>query len=83
MERELCLICGGRLEKRRRRDDYCLSCKAKPAKTVPFGDDVCIPWRGEFDEFDNPLMNGKYYLEGFRLCRHSDCVNPNHVIDFQ
>lgn len=83
MERILCLRCGGRLDNRRRKDDFCSSCKMKPAKTVPFGDDVCIPWRGDFDEVDNPLQGGSLYLPGVRVCNHSDCVNPNHIINFE
>lgn len=83
MEREYCIRCGFRIEERRRKDDHCSSCRTKPAKTVKWGDDVCIPWRGEFDEYDNPLMNSQPYMFGFRVCNHSDCVNPMHIIDFE
>lgn len=81
MERTLCLRCGGKLDDRRRRDDFCASCRAKPAKTVKFGDDVCIPWRGDFDEEDNPLFHGQPYMPGLRVCNHRDCVNPLHQVE--
>lgn len=82
MEREYCLRCGAKLEARRRKgEEYCLSCRAKPAKTVKFFDDVCIPWRGDFDEYDNPLFHNKPYMPGERICNHSDCVNPNHQVE--
>lgn len=80
--RLVCIRCGVVLTDKRRKDDYCVDCRMKPAKTVPFGDDVCIPWRGEFDEDDNPLKFGRPYLEGVRTCQHRDCVNPNHLIAF-
>jgi hypothetical protein len=80
--RDYCVRCGSRLESRRKKDEVlCGSCRAKPAKTVKWGDDVCIPWRGDFDFDDNPLRFGVLYLPGMRVCNHRDCVNPTHIVD--
>lgn len=40
----------------------------------------CLAWRGDFDEHDNPMHNGKLYLEGERSCKHKDCINEEHII---
>jgi len=67
----------------KRRDRHvellCRSCCAKPAKTIagPLG--KCIPWHGDFDEADNPLLDGELFLPGDRACRNRDCVNREHV----
>jgi hypothetical protein len=42
-------------------------------------DDPCIPWRGDFDDYDNPIKAGKSYLPGNRLCGHRDCVQNSHI----
>lgn len=79
MDRLLCLICGFLLEERRRRnDDLCNSCRMRPAKSIKYNDDVCIPWHGEFDYNDNPVVSGMLFMPGVRVCGHRDCVNPNH-----
>jgi len=69
----------------KRRDRHvellCVSCCAKPAKTIvgPL-DTKCIPWHGEFDLNDNPLTDdGHELMPGVRLCGHSDCVNREHL----
>jgi hypothetical protein len=41
--------------------------------------DPCIPWRGEFDEDDNPIKAGQLYLPGARVCNHKDCVQSSHI----
>jgi hypothetical protein len=38
-----------------------------------------VPWRGDFDLEDNPMVNGGLLLPGVRLCGHRDCVNPHHI----
>jgi hypothetical protein len=38
-----------------------------------------VPWRGDFDLEDNPMVNGHLLLPGVRLCEHRDCVNPHHI----
>lgn len=44
----------------------------------------CITHTGLFDDRDNPLDDqGKPYLPGIRLCMHSDCVNPTHLLSYQ
>jgi hypothetical protein len=82
VERLLCQRCGNVLDSRRRRNEvFCGDCRAKPAKTVKYGSEVCIPWRGEFDDDDNPIFNGLPYMPGVRHCGHKDCVNGNHQLD--
>jgi hypothetical protein len=80
-ERTLCIRCGAVWEnlKRKRQEVLCLSCRARPAKTIKYGSERCVPWVGDFDRFDNPMQHGVYLLPGVRLCGHSDCVNPLHV----
>lgn len=65
---------------RRRAFELCESCRVKPALSVRYGSDRCIPWRFGFDEFDNPLRDGVLFLPGVRVCGHRDCVNPLHVV---
>ncbi len=41
--------------------------------------EVCLAWRGDFDEADNPIHNGKLFMPGVRNCGHRDCINPEHI----
>jgi hypothetical protein len=41
--------------------------------------DVCLAWRGDFDENDNPMHDGKLFMPGVRECGHRDCINPEHI----
>lgn len=41
--------------------------------------EVCLAWRGDFDENDNPVHNGKLFMPGVRSCGHRDCINPDHI----
>jgi hypothetical protein len=76
--------CGILLDSRRKK--LCLDCGNKPQKTISYGNEICIPHRGDFDELDQPMLNGELFLPGQRTCGHADCVNPNHCpgveIDF-
>lgn len=77
-----CKKCGHIWEvapKKRKYADLCSSCRAKPAKTVRYGDLICIPHSGKFDEFDRPVVGGRLYLPGSRICGHGDCINPDHI----
>ena len=67
--------------KERRIAILCVSCVARPAKTIkgPL-DTKCIPWHGDFDAQDNPLNSeGFKFMPGKRLCNFRDCVNPDHL----
>jgi hypothetical protein len=60
-------------------EPLCRACCAKPMKSItgPLG--KCYPWAGEFDDDDNPMLNGELYLPGERVCRHRDCVSKDHI----
>jgi hypothetical protein len=68
-------------QKRERKDLFCVSCRAKPAKKiVQYGNLKCMPHQGEFaDDGVTPLSGGVEVLPGKRICNHSDCVNPEHI----
>jgi hypothetical protein len=67
-------------QKRERTDLFCVSCRAKPAKVVQYGNLKCIPHKGDFAEDGiTPLSGGEEVMPGKRLCNHADCVNPKHV----
>ena len=68
-------------DKRKRSDSLCADCRRKPAKSIGYGfGKSCLPWSGEFDPEDNPMLNGKLYLPGQRVCRHRDCCEPTHIV---
>ena len=65
-------------DKRKRTDLKCFSCRMRPAKTISYGfGKPCKPHDGEFDQFDNPIVNG-HPLLGQTSCSHSDCVELSH-----
>lgn len=66
-------------DKRKRNEVLCVSCRARPARSIRYGSDRCIPWQGSFTICDEPLLHGELFLPGLRLCGHSDCVNPVHI----
>jgi hypothetical protein len=77
-----CVRCGVAwvvsAEKRRQQNIKCSSCKATPAKTISYGHrKPCVPHHGEFDQFDNPIVNG-HALSGATICSHSDCTEMSH-----
>lgn len=79
----VCERCGAvtyvSLEKRRPKEYFCSSCKARPAKSINYGlEKSCKPWAGEFDDLDNPLLDGHLVLPGLRVCGHRDCVEISH-----
>lgn len=65
--------------KRKKTVELCGSCRAKPAKSVKYNGEACIPHHGQFDALDRPLVDGILYMPGQRSCGHSDCINANHV----
>ena len=79
----LCERCGLQYEvssRRSKNTNYCSSCKATPLKSVSYGKKgYCVPWHGDFDEWENPLKNGVLYKPGVRSCGHRDCVRDAHI----
>ena len=68
-------------DKRGRKDLLCISCRAKPQKTIQYGNLRCTPHLGDLDTKLRPIdENGRLFLPGVRTCNHSDCVNPKHVV---
>jgi hypothetical protein len=72
------------IERRKARGTYdgkCADCRNGMATEIKYNGTVCRPWRGEVDEYFNPIdKNLKLYLPGFRTCLHKDCVNKEHII---
>lgn len=78
----VCARCGidrDLLPKRSGRKDYCRGCRIKVEHIIRYGKDVCMAWRGDFDQYDNPVHNGALFLPGIRTCGHRDCINPEHI----
>lgn len=81
----LCVRCGYQWEiaaKRNNLNAKCDSCKATRKEKITYGDEVCFPWSGDFDQDDRPMLKGELYLPGYRLCKHRDCTNVNHIVPF-
>jgi hypothetical protein len=78
-----CVRCGFRWEiaaKRNNMQAKCESCKTARRTEIYYDGEPCFPWQGEFDQDDNPILDGVLYLAGARLCQHRDCCNVNHVV---
>lgn len=83
----LCSKCGFQDEsgflarrKERKQELLCQSCLARPVRVVKTSFGVCRPHRGKFDDNDNPLDRwGRPFRPGFRLCGHTDCIEPTHI----
>lgn len=77
-----CLICQETWsvhESRENKQIYCRMCRSHE-NSIDYGhDDPCIPWRGDFDEDDNPVKGTRLYLPGNRICGHRDCVAESHI----
>ncbi len=58
----------------------CVSCRMRPALSIQYGASRCVPWKGDFDREDRPLVHGVLFLPGVRACGHSDCVNGLHIV---
>ena len=80
----LCRRCGLSWEvplvKRRQQVVLCVSCRMRPALSIQYGASRCVPWRGDFDRDDNPIVHGVLFLPGVRACGHRDCVNGLHIV---
>ena len=80
----VCSRCGFvwmiNITKKGRTDLLCVSCRAKPATAIQYGKLRCLPWSGEFDDWDNPVDGFGFVLPGVRICGHKDCVNPKHIL---
>ena len=78
-----CRRCGLRWDSNTARKNvlFCTSCRARKAKTVPYGVDRCVPWHGLFaeDELTPVDDDGNPVLPGSRFCGKKDCVNVDHV----
>ena len=84
--RVVCRKCGFKwvvaTKSRGRKDLLCVSCRAKPQKTIQYGQLRCMPHLGDLDSQLRPVSDsGELLLPGVRFCGHSDCVNPKHVGD--
>ena len=77
-----CLICNNTWsvhESRENKQIFCRMCRSHES-AIDYGhDDPCIPWRGEFDQDDNPLKSGQLHMPGNRICGHRDCVQDSHI----
>ena len=68
-------------DKRKRQDELCADCRRRPAKTINYGlSKSCKPHQGQFDKEDNPVELGKLFMPGKRICKHSDCIEPAHIV---
>ena len=80
----LCRRCGLSwivpLTKRRQSIVLCVSCRMRPALSIQYGASRCVPWRGDFDGEDNPMVHGDLFMPGIRSCGHRDCVNGLHIV---
>jgi hypothetical protein len=68
------------IPKKKHTAQYCASCRAKPAKQVKYNGEACIPWHGDFDREDRPVVRGVKFMPGDRVCGHSDCVASAHIV---
>jgi hypothetical protein len=83
-----CLRCGiedfgAGISRRVNRGDeqHCAACVAQPKTRVMYQGEMCHPWTGLHDEFDNPVTASKQlFMPGVRTCGHRDCVRASHVI---
>lgn len=83
-----CIRCGiddfgAGISRRVNRGDeqLCAACVAKPTTRVMYKGEMCHPWDGLHDDWDNPITASKQpYMPGIRTCGHVDCVRPSHVI---
>lgn len=76
-----CPRCGVRWEIAGKKNKRlkCVDCKASRQERISYEGEECLAWGGEFDAFDNPVLDGVLYLPGYRLCSHSDCVRADHI----
>lgn len=80
-----CNQCGARWEIPGKHPNFkarCDSCKATRVEQIEYDGEICIPWGGEFDKDDNPMLDWDFYLPGYRICLHRDCVRVSHVVPF-
>ena len=77
-----CPRCGNRWEiaGKRNKQIRCESCKATRQERIKYGEEECLAWGGDFDRFDNPILDQHLYLPGYRLCGHRDCVRIDHIV---
>jgi hypothetical protein len=81
-----CAVCGHRWEIPGKRPNFkvkCDSCKAVREERIQYGESYCLPWGGDFDQYNRPMIDGHLYLPGLRTCGHLDCVLVSHVVAFQ
>lgn len=81
-----CARCGYQWEIQGKRNNLkakCDGCKARRVEKIVYDGETCLPWGGDFDVADNPVLDGEYYLPGSRICGHRDCVNVNHIVPIE
>lgn len=83
-----CKRCGFRwaASNARKNVELCASCRARPSRTVVSDSgDRCKPWRGMFADDDvTPVDDdGAPVLPGVRMCGHTDCVNEDHIREWE
>jgi len=83
VSKRVCKRCGIDRDlptKRAKNTNLCRGCRSKVEHVVRYDQkNYCLAWRGDFDEYDNPMHNGKLYLAGERTCGHKDCINEEHI----
>ena len=83
MDERVCARCGINRDlptKRNGRRDLCRDCRVRVEHVIRYSkNDVCLAWRGDFDENDSPMHDGKLFMPGVRECGHRDCINPEHI----
>jgi len=88
-----CVRCGYLHSKgKNNKSGLCVSCRlaessplsASPTRSTSSGNpdlSPCRAWLRDFDNLDHPIHpDGTFVAPGRRLCGHSDCVAPDHVI---
>jgi hypothetical protein len=59
---------------------FCKDCRTRRQRKIKYGDLLCKPWHGDFDEQDNPMLDGQLFMPGVRICLHKDCCNIDHIV---
>jgi DNA-directed RNA polymerase subunit RPC12/RpoP len=68
-------------KERNSENTQCSDCNAGARNTITYGDQVCVPWKGEvnLDTLEPVDSKGRPHLPGTRTCGHADCVNKKHI----
>ena len=80
--KRVCSRCGidRELPTKKTNNEACRGCRVKVEHVIRYTNgETCLAWRGDFDRDDNPVHNGKIFMDGKRECGHRDCINPEHI----